>query len=104
MLISQNVNSGLKRNRDERLQSGPVLRDRVEELDHIFGVLLEERHKLPRRTVLTRWLSSTEAARIVLNKLSRRAYIKQLLTRTTDLPITFWNNWLPWEGTVYTVP
>jgi hypothetical protein len=33
---------------------------------------LEERHKLPRRIVLTRWLSSAEAVRVVLN--SRRVY------------------------------
>jgi hypothetical protein len=36
------------------------------ELERVLG-LLEERHKLPRKVVLTRWLSCVEAVRVVLN-------------------------------------
>ena len=38
----------------------------VDELERILTVL-EERHKLPRRIVLTRWLSCAEAVRVVVN-------------------------------------
>ncbi len=68
-----------QRRRRERLQPGRGRRrggaaptrtreqpNPVDELERIVA-LLEERHKLPRRIVLTRWLSCAEAVRVVLN-------------------------------------
>ena len=46
-----------------------VVQNPVQELDHVMGVL-EERHKLPRRIVLTRWLSCADAVRVILKQLS----------------------------------
>ncbi len=48
-----------------------------------FVYVLEERHKLPRRIVLTRWLSCAEAVRVVLN--SRRVYINFFSNENNDL-------------------
>ena len=44
--------------------------------------ILEERHKLPRRVVLTRWLSSAEAVRVVLN--CRHVYINFFINETNE--------------------
>jgi hypothetical protein len=44
--------------------------------------ILEDRHKLPRRVVLTRWLSSAEAIRIVLN--CRHVYINFFINETNE--------------------
>jgi hypothetical protein len=56
-----------------RLQAGhgraAPIRDQqnpVDELERIMA-LLEKRHKLPRKIVLTRWLSCAEAVRLILN-------------------------------------
>ncbi len=53
----------------------------VEELEKIM-TSLEERHKLPRRVVLTRWLSSDDAIRVILN--SRLVYIKNYFSNETN--------------------
>ncbi len=53
----------------------------VEELEQIM-TSLEERHKLPRRVVLTRWLSSEDAIRVILN--SRLVYINYFSNETND--------------------
>ena len=52
----------------ERMRAPPaiVAANPVVELERVLG-LLEERHKLPRKVVLTRWLSCAEAVRVVLN-------------------------------------
>ena len=53
----------------------------VEELERLM-TSLEERHKLPRRVVLTRWLSSDDAIRVILN--SRLVYINYFSGETSD--------------------
>ncbi len=57
-------------NRDKNEASttrpGVAVQNPVAELDHIMTIL-EERHKLPRRIVLTRWLSCAGAVRVILN-------------------------------------
>lgn len=53
----------------------------VNELERIME-LLEERHKLPRRIVLTRWLSCAEAVRVILN--ARDFYTVFFNNETTD--------------------
>ena len=54
----------LHRNRNPEA-FGVVRSNPQEELDRVMAVL-EEQHKLPRKVVLTRWLSSAEAVRVVL--------------------------------------
>jgi hypothetical protein len=49
-----------------RAPPGNVIRNPVDELGNILGVL-EERHKLPRRIAMTRWLSCGDAVRVAFN-------------------------------------
>jgi hypothetical protein len=44
---------------------GVIVQKPVVELDSVM-TLLEEKHKLPRRVVLTRWLSCPDAVRVML--------------------------------------
>ncbi len=64
-----------KRQATQRLQREPnrihdlpnlVRRNPVEDLEEVMDMLIE-RHKLPRRIVLTRWPSCADAVRVVLN-------------------------------------
>jgi hypothetical protein len=59
-------NRVIQQNR-QQVQAEPIeVHNPVVELERVLG-LLEERHKLPRKVVLTRWLSCAEAVRVVLN-------------------------------------
>jgi hypothetical protein len=77
----------LQADRRIRLQD-TVQQNPVEDLEQVMGIL-EERRKLPRRVVLTRWLSSAEAVRLELN--CRHVYINFLLTRLTKMRVTYWS-------------
>ena len=56
-------------------------RNPVDELERVMA-LLEERHKLPRKIILTRWLSCAEAVRVILQ--SRDVYTVFFNNETTD--------------------
>jgi hypothetical protein len=65
-----------------RAPPGHVILNPVDQLANILGVL-EERHKLPRRIVMTRWLSCGDAVRVALN--SRRVYINFFSNENNEL-------------------
>ena len=54
----------------------------VDALEEVLNVLTE-RFKLPKRIVQTRWLSTTDAGRVVLN--ARDVYINFFFSEETDL-------------------
>ena len=58
-----------------------VRQNPVEELEVVMENLIE-RHKLPRRIVLTRWLSCADAVKVVLH--SRLVYINYFSNEHTD--------------------
>ena len=58
-----------------------TIRNPDDELEEVLKVL-EERHKLPRRVVLTRWLSSADAVRVVLT--CRNTYTQFFSHETSD--------------------
>jgi hypothetical protein len=65
-----------------RAPPGHVIRNPVDELGHILGVL-EERHKLPRRIVMTRWLSCGDAVWVALNSI--RVYINYFSNENNEV-------------------
>jgi len=67
--------------RHGRVIQGVTVPNPVEELNHVMD-LLEEKHKLPRRIVLTRWLSCADAVRVIIN--SRDVYTNFFSNETTD--------------------
>jgi hypothetical protein len=53
----------------------------VEELERVMAVL-EERYKLPKKIVLTRWLSCADAVRVILS--CRDVYTEFFLSKTSE--------------------
>jgi hypothetical protein len=69
-LLSRNNNEARLRaqaaeRQGRRTIRGVIVQNPVVELDRVMA-LLEEKHKLPRRVVLTRWLSCADAVRVML--------------------------------------
>ena len=78
------VNNGIRRNRGGRDGNGnenDENRNPNEALERVLSQL-EEQHKLPRRLVLTRWLSSAEAIKVVTT--SRETYKNFFAEETTE--------------------
>ena len=77
MLINDKNKATLEARQKAQEEAGRVIpavnavRNPHDDLEAVLSVL-EERHKLPRRIVLTRWLSSADAVRVVLT--SRGTY------------------------------
>ncbi len=82
------INERMKENRRVALMEGrrpPVdieRRNPAEALENVLK-LLEEQHKLPRRIVMTRWLSSTDAVKVMAT--SRETY-KNFFEHETSEP------------------
>jgi hypothetical protein len=66
--------------RHGRAIPGVAVQNPVVEFDRVMTIL-EERHKLPRRIVLTRWLSCADAVRVILN--CRDVYTNFVSNETT---------------------
>ncbi len=54
----------------------------VEELERVMALVLEERYKLPKKIVLTRWLSCADAVRVILS--CRDVYTEFFLSETSE--------------------
>ena len=72
----------------ERMRAPPAIEihNPLVELERVLD-LLEEQHKLPRKVVLTRWLSCAEAVRVVLNcrDLYYHFFFNEINTHATDI-------------------
>jgi hypothetical protein len=87
-MLIDNKNLGLREERARGEREGrrfplPLItvRNPDDALEEVLKVL-EERHKLPRRVVLTRWLSSADAVRVVLT--SRDTYTQFFSCEQSD--------------------